>query len=66
MPTKCTTAITIPRLSCVAPYRSALRWLQGLNPRGLQALVSPIAALVTGLLRINRPAICVALAVGGA
>ena len=66
MRTKNAPSPTIPQLSYRALYRSASKWLLGLNPRGLQVLMYPIAAFVAGLLWVNGPATCVALAAGGA
>lgn len=58
--------LTIPRLSYLLLYRSTLKWLLGMNPRGLLVPTRLVAAYLAGLLWVGGAATCVAMAAGAA
>lgn len=54
--------LTIPQLSYQLLYRSVLKWLLGLNPRGSQAPMYLVAAYLAGILWVGGNAGCLAMA----
>ena len=59
-------SLTIPRLSYLLLYRSVLKWLLGLNTRGLHVPKTLVAAYLAGLLWVGGTASCLAMAAGAA